>query len=40
VKELEAAWTKHMEEFRALASQDMPADQGKSKVKRRKKAAQ
>jgi len=38
-KELEAAWTKHMEEFRTLATQDMPPDEGKAKAKRRKKAA-
>jgi len=36
VKELEAAWTKRAEEFRALALQDLPSGQGRAKAKAKK----
>jgi hypothetical protein len=31
VRELEAAWTQHMEEFRAVATKDMPPRQASQK---------
>ncbi len=35
VKELEAAWTKHMEEFRALGTKDLPAKAAGSKPRQK-----
>ena len=39
VKELDQAWTRHMEEFRALAQQDLPPDRAGKVAKPRKKPA-